>query len=143
MYFGPYEDPRLTLRDGDPAPHFPAGVTLGLVGGMSTSSAMNDVGDIVGPTEITGPDIVPGNNIVLWLRCGAIGEWIPLLRTGDVINGRVVYAEDAGAMGRSYENKTGGSDGQPQSFNDDRQLAIRLEFTDGSHGVFLISVTDR
>ena len=37
----------------------------------------------------------------------------------------------------SYWNKTGGSDGKLQSFNDAGHLAIRLEFTDGTHGVFV------
>ena len=37
-----------------------------------------------------------------------------------------------------YWTRTGGADGLPQSFNDQRQLAIELEFADGTRGIYRI-----
>jgi hypothetical protein len=140
MYFGPYEDPELTLRDGDPAPHFPSGTTLSRVVAASQLAAMNDAGDVVTATQIAGSDVTPDSNVVLWLRHGRLGQWLPLLRSGAIVSGRVVWAEDEGDFGHGFSRYTGGSDGRRQSFNDNRQLAIELEFTDGTHGVYLIEV---
>ena len=138
MYFGPYDDAQLALRDGNPAPRFPDGTLLWRVAIAPQLAAMNDVGDVVTTIELTGPDVTEENKVVLWVRDSVLGQWVPLLRSGALIEGRVVWAEGAGDIGHNYANKTGGSDGQPQSFNDDRRLAIKLEFTDGSHGVYLI-----
>ena len=88
--------------------------------------------------ELSGPEVTEENKVVLWLRDSVLGQWVPLLRSGALIGGRVVWAEGAVDIGCNYNNQTGGSDGQRQSFNDDRRLAITLEFTDGSHGVYLI-----
>jgi hypothetical protein len=42
-------------------------------------------------------------------------------------------------MGYWYCHRTGGSDGLPQSFNDLGMLVTRVEFTDGTHGIYRIS----
>jgi len=137
-YFGPFDGPQLTLRDGAPAPGFPADVTLRKVGGVAYYGVLNDVGDIVVPTQIAGPGITAGNNAVLWLRHRVLGRWVPLLRSGDELDGRTIYAEDEGEMAR-YCHPTGGSDGQGQSFNDLGMLVTRVEFADGTHGIYRIS----
>ena len=138
MYFGPYENPRLTLRNSDPAPHFPDGTVLWYVNYAPVLGAMNDAGEIVTTIEIAGPDVTEENKVVLWIRSRVLGQWVPLLRTGTVIDARIVYASYPGDLGDGYNNRTSGSDGQAQSFNDAGQLAIKLEFTDGSHGIFRI-----
>jgi hypothetical protein len=137
-YWGPFDGPRLIMRDGDPAPHFSGEVTLRHVWAAADYGALNDVGDIVVPTQIAGPGITAGNNAVLWLRHRVLQRWVPLLRSGDELDGRTVHAEDEGEMAR-YCYGTGGSDGQGQSFNDLGMLVTRVEFTDGTHGFYRIS----
>jgi hypothetical protein len=99
---------------------------------------LNDVGDIVVPTQIAGPGITAENKVVLWLRHRVLQRWVLLLRSGDELDGRTIYAEDEGEMAR-YDYGTGGSDGQGQSFNDLGMLVTRVEFTDGTHGFYRIS----
>jgi len=137
-YFGPFDAPELALRDGAPAPGFSAGVTIRQAWAPAYYGVLNDVGDIVAPTQIAGPGITAGNNAVLWLRHRVLGRWVPLLRSGDELDGRTIYAEDEGEMAR-YCHPTGGSDGQGQSFNDLGMLVTRLEFADGTHGIYRIS----
>jgi len=137
LYFGPVGAGRQTLRDGAPAPTFPPGVVLkhfspGL-------AAMNDAGDVVGSTQIAGPGVTAENNVVLWLRHRVLGRWVPLLRSGDELDGRMVYAEDEYDFAIGYFSQTGGADGRRQSLNDEGALAMRVEFTDGTHGIYLIS----
>jgi len=50
-----------------------------------------------------------------------------------------VYAEDDHDFAIGYFSQTGGADGRRQSLNDEGALAIRVEFTDGTHGIYLIS----
>ena len=138
MYFGAYDDAQLTLRDANPAPRFGDGTLLSRVAIAPQLAAMNDVGDVVTTIEITGADVTDENKVVLWLRDSILGQWAPLLRSGASIDGRVVWAESAVDIGSNYQNKTGGSDGQPQSLNDARQLAVKIEFTDGTQGVYRI-----
>ena len=138
MYHGPHDSARLSLRDGEQAPHFPVGTSLYAVGAMSVFCALNDVGDVVAPAEIVGLDVGENNKAVLWRRHRLLQQWVPLLRGEATVGGRVVLASYYADLGDGYHQRTGGSDGQPQSLNDSGQLTIRLEFTDGSHGVYLI-----
>ena len=139
MYFGPYGAGQLTLRDGDPAPTFPPDVTLWRVNATPSLTAMNDVGDIIAPMQIAGPGVTEDDKVVLWLRHRVLQRWVPLLRSGSSIGGRTVYAADEGDFGQGYCKKTGGADGKRQSLNDQGMLAIVLQFTDGTEGVFRIS----
>ncbi len=136
-YFGPSDNPEQTLRDGDPAPQFPDGIQLSHVGGIPSLGAMNDTGNIVAPTEITGKDVTDDDKVVVWIRDHVRRDWYPLLRTGDVIEGQIFSVDASGDLGTAFRNKTGGSDGLPQSLNDSRELGIKLEFADGTHGVFV------
>lgn len=138
VYFGPYEDPQLVLRDGDVAPGFADGVVLSKVGLISVLAAMNDTGDVVTGTEIVGPGVTEENKVVIWVRDHLRAEWYPLLQSGMSIDGRVVSIPDGNDLSGSYWQQTGGSDGRAQSFNDDATLSMRIEFTDGTHGVFLL-----
>lgn len=139
MYFGPLGHGVLSLRDGDPAPTFPPGVTLWRVVSVPGLTAMNDVGDIIAPTQIAGPGVTDENKAVLWLRHRVLQRWIPLLRGGDAVDGRIVHAPTEGDFGSAYCNKTGGADGLPQSLNDQGMLAIKLAFTDGHLAIYRIS----
>jgi hypothetical protein len=137
MYFGPIGAASTTLRDGDPAPTFPIGVTLARVGALPGLSAMNDNGDVVGATRIQGPGVVEGlNDVVLWMRHHALRRWIPLLRSGDRIEGRDVFAADEYDFALS---RTGGADGNQQNLNDPGMVAAGFPFTDGTYGIYRLS----
>ncbi len=139
MYFGPLGAGELTLRDGDPAPTFPPDVLLSVVNNIPSLVVMNDVGDIIAPTEITGPGVTDDDKVVLWLRHHVLQRWVPLLRSGSTIGGRTVYAAAPTDFGYAYYGPSGGADGQHQSMNDLGMLTIGLEFTDGTEGIFRIS----
>jgi len=139
MYFGPFGEGTLTLRDGDPAPTFPPEVTLWRVVAAAALAAMNDVGDIITPTQIAGPGVTEDDKVVLWVRHRVLQRWVPLLRSGSTIGGRTVYAPDEYDFGFAYCSQTGGADSLPQGFNDLGMLAMVLEFTDASQGVYRIS----
>ncbi|MEE9296066.1 MAG: choice-of-anchor tandem repeat NxxGxxAF-containing protein [Phycisphaerae bacterium] len=138
MHLGACDNPQQTIRDGDPAPHLPEGTVLAFVGIVPGITAMNDVGDIVTGTEIVGPDVTEDNKVVVWFHERVRAEWFPLLRSGAIVEDGVVSIPSAVDLITAYWNKTGGSDGQRQSFNDPGQLAIKLEFLDGTHGVFAL-----
>jgi hypothetical protein len=138
MYFRPYDGASQVMRDSDPAPTFPPDVVVSHIYNATALVAMNDAGDIVFPTEIGGPGITDADKVVLWFRHHVLKRWVPLLRSGDEVAGRTVYAVDETDFGDAYCGATGGADGMWQSFNDAGMLAIRLEFTDGTHGIFRI-----
>jgi hypothetical protein len=137
IFFGPIGAASLALRDGDSAPGFPQGFTLASLANMNSISAMNDVGDVVGPTCIQGPGVVEDvNHVVLWMRHHVLQRWIPLLRSGDQIEGRIVYA--------GYEvdfavTRSGGADGNPQSLNDAGIVLVAPSFTDGTYGIYRLT----
>ncbi len=137
IYYGPYTDPRLILRDGDAAPYFASGTTLVGLGGLQSFMAMNDMGDFAG---MTSTDKAPpgGESVVaLWIWHGLTGQYVPILEPGAHFHGRTATTDTLGCLGE-YWKLTGGGDGRPQSFNDGRQLAVQLDFTDGTRGVYRI-----
>jgi hypothetical protein len=136
MYLGPYGAGELTLRDGDPAPTFDLRTELWRVNDVPNLAGMNSVGDIVTPTEIQGGAVADADKVVLWMRHHVLQRWVPLLRSGMEIDGRTLYAEDETAFPCGA---TGGSDGRHRMLNDSGVLAMRLDFTDGTHGIFRIS----
>lgn len=133
IYFGAYADPPLIIREGDPADYFPGGSVLYQVGGVWGALAMNDAGDFAALTPVQSA--ADGIADVLWLWRGLTGHYVPLLQTGADLFGRTLTLEDP--LG-DYAAETGGADGLPQSFNDMRQLATLLDFTDGTSGVYRI-----
>jgi hypothetical protein len=132
-YFGPYDNPRLILRDGDPAKYFPSGSILWMTTTVGGCPAMNDVGDFVGMTEVH--DGVGGIRDVWWMWHRVTAQLVPLLVHGQEIEGRTVTITP---FQGEYWDSTGGADGKPQSFNDRRQLVTKLRFTDGTCGIYLI-----
>jgi hypothetical protein len=131
-YFGPYDDARLILRDGDPANYFPSGSILWMTTTMA-GAAMNDVGDFVGRTEVHSAGGEIRNVWWMWHRVTA--QLVPLLVHGQEIEGRTVTITP---FQSEHWADTGGADGKPQSFNDRRQLVTKLRFTDGTSGIYLI-----
>ena len=137
MYFGPPESLRQALRDGDQSPTFASGITLWRVVAVPVQAALNDSGDIVAPTQIQGPGVTDADKVVLWLRHHVVRRWVPLLRSGASMAGKVVFAADEYDFGFGY-TMGGGAEGYPPSLADDGTLTMRVEFTDGTHGLILI-----
>jgi hypothetical protein len=131
-YLGTYTDPRLILRDGQIAAYFLAGTKLH-VAFVEGSVAMNDVGDFAAVTTVENP--ASGTIEVMGLWRGLTAHYVPLLQTGDQVFGRTVIVTDSCEV---YSMLTGGADSLPQSFNDRRQLATLLDFTDGTTGIYRI-----
>jgi hypothetical protein len=132
VYYGPYDDPRLILRDGSPADYLLSGTVLHQVGWVQGSVAMNDVGDFAALTSVEfGAEVANG----LWVWRGLTKRYVPLVQEGSTVDGRAVTLVDPYG---DYWTETGGADGFPQSFNDRRQLAMLLDFTDGTSGVYRI-----
>ena len=135
IYFGPYDDPKLILRDGDSADYFPSDSVLHCVSWIEATLAMNDEGDFASMCEVEGAGREASN--VLWTWRGLTGKFVPLLEVGSVIDGRTVTTDLYGQLGW-YDWMSGGADGEAQSFNDRRELAVKLDFTDGTRGVYRI-----
>ncbi len=135
IYYGPYADRRLILRNSDAADYFPDGVILHNVGAVSGTLAMNDVGDFVARTEVETSARGRTTTMVLWMWRGLTGQYVPLLEDGAQVGGRAATIADYYGQ---YWTRTGGADGQAQSFNDQRQLATLLDFTDGTYGVYRV-----
>ena len=135
IYYGPYDEPRLILRDGGAADYFPSDTLLHCVAWIEATVAMNDGGDFVGTCEIENATREPTN--VLWIRRDLTEQFVPLLEIGTLVEGRSVTNDQFGYLGE-YWKKTGGADGQAQSFNDRRELAVQLDFTDGTRGVYRV-----
>ncbi len=140
LYFGPFENAELTLRQGAPAPLLPVGTVLSFLAIAPALAAMNDVGDVVTATEMVGPGVTETNNVAVWFRDRVRSKWIPLLRDGSIVDGEIVTIQGASDLSTSYWNKTGGSDAHPQSLDDSGRLVIGIDFEDQSGGVFILRV---
>ncbi len=132
-YLGPPGGMRLVMREGDSLPQLGAGINAGFGDAIY---ALNDVGDLVAVSFLTGANVTPENDKVCWVRRRG-GWWAPLLRTGDVIDGRTVLA------GSLYEfspikDCTGGSDAVLQRLNDNGEVVASPLFSDASRGVYVL-----
>jgi hypothetical protein len=138
IYFGPLGAAQQTLRDSDPAPTFNVGILLSRVSGM-TDAAMNEVGDVVGPTLISGPGVTDKDKVVLWLRHHVLQRWTPLLRSGSTYGPYTIFAQDQYDFAYGYACATGGADGKGRSFDNRAVLGMKLQLADGTHAVFRIT----
>ncbi|NOS99589.1 MAG: hypothetical protein HOP29_03075 [Phycisphaerales bacterium] len=137
LHLGDSGGPAQSLRDGDTAPAFDPAARLYGVGAMPSELIMNDPGDVVAPTEIVGSGVGPLNRVVLWQRDDLRDAWFPILRTGMDVGGQSWFADGVNGFD-AYWSMTGGSDGERQSFNDARELALILKMVDGSKGIFVV-----
>jgi hypothetical protein len=136
--WGPGPDGELTMlvRDGDPVPGRPAGVRFT---GIDHGPLLNNRGDVVFEAsweEGTGENAVWRTGI---FAVDAVGEAHSLLRWDEAIelapgDVRTVSAFQFVDAASSVTGRRG--------LNDRGQLAAWIEFTDYSHGVFLISIDE-
>ncbi len=131
IYFGPIDSPHLIMRSGDDAPTFADGVYVSVTTTGNMSPALNDIGGHAFKTRLTGTGISAANDTVVWYRQPQTGAVLRVAQTGRLVDGLPVSQFD-------WIGKTGGSDGELQSFNDAGKLAARLDFSDGSKGVYVL-----
>lgn len=140
IYFGPQGATTLSLRDGDTAPWMGESIILTRVVSTESTMTMNDAGSIAVATETTGPSITSANKSFIWLFDSIRNRWSPLIRGNIVIGSDVVVMTSADSMWDAYATITSGSDGGQQGLGDSRQLAIRLDLSNGTHAVFVLAL---
>ncbi len=133
-YLGDSAGMQLVLREGDALPNLGDDLFAGPAG---SKYAMNDVGDFATAMALTGVGVTTENDKSVWVRRGS-GWWVPLLRSGDVLDGFTV----AGGSLVSFSpvtDTTGGGDAIAQRFNDAAQLAMRVPYLGGAFGVYILN----
>ncbi len=138
VLFGPYDNPRLILREGDAFAPPGAGIVFDNL--LFAVEALNDGGDVLGIAKIRGSGTDPENNIVFILRDHRTGVWYPLVRTGEQFDGGVFAMSELIDGINLFWAGTGGSDGLRESLNDAAQFAMKLSFADGSLGNYLFEL---
>jgi hypothetical protein len=77
----------------------------------------------------------------LWFRDGDTASWSRVLQSGDEVDGRIVSALNGASLGILFQPGAGAS-GHSQSINDDGLFALELRFTDGSKGIYRVTVPE-
>ncbi len=148
IWFGPAGGMEAVFREGTQAHGLPDGVVFtfddpDISADLSYPDyALNDSEDLLIIAGLAGPGVTPENNAGLWFRDGETGDWSLVLRTGDVLDGRVVAPEAINGVGASTLLAFHREAGYSQSFSDAGLLALRVKFTDGSEGIYRLSVPE-
>jgi hypothetical protein len=132
----------LLAWEGAPAPGTEPGVVFASFdpGEPFESLAMNTPGQVLIDARLRGPGVTGDNDAGLWLASSS-GDVSLVLRKGQSFEVRpgeyrildYFVVADLGA---------GGEDGRLNSFNDQGQIAIAADFTDGSSGVFILTIPE-
>lgn len=132
------------VREGDRAPGTPADVlfsgdAMAMLPAFTGQTAMNDVGQIVFVGRLEGPAVNDGNRMGVWMHDPLQGTRL-IARTGDVIE---IAPGDSRILQQIILNSgSGGSDGKPNSLNDNGEFAFWAQFTDGSSAILVTADTD-
>lgn len=129
---------RLLARAGDPAPGLP-----GFIIGETTEGAvaMNSSGQIVFTASASGPG--QANRVGVWMTDPYTGDAVPVLLQGQTYDLDPGVGSDLRTLSEfSRPFGTNGQDGSYTSLNERGELALRLDFTDGTHGIFLIAIPE-
>ena len=123
----------LLAREGDAAPGADA------VFGNLRSPSLNALGFAVFTADLRGDGVDFTNNSGLWIAAPD-GDVQLFLREGDTID--VGGSGDADLRTIERFNLSAGSngDGRELGFNDAGQLALHIDFTDGSEGIFVATI---
>ncbi len=129
----------LVALSGHAAPGAGPGVTFGDF--SSVNFSLNDERLLVFSTQVTGTGVTSANDLGLWLAdpTGAISL---LLRTGDIldVNDDPSITDMRTLAGFGFLGDYGRRDGGSSAFNSAGELALLATFTDGSQGVFVMTV---
>ena len=138
VMYGPYDAPRVALREGDPIRGQDPGIVFD--DRLYGIGATNDFGNAIQVAGLTGPGVGPDNEIIFLLRDHRTAIWYPLLREGCEIEGRTFLMDVIQDSVGMFWTRTGGSDGLRQSLSNSHQLAINLDFSDNSLGVYVLQL---
>ena len=130
---------RAVVREGDPAPGLPDGVVFH--GDMFTFWRLtaNGRGQLAFQSYLSGPGVDMTNDQSIWQYDPIVGLKL-VLRTGDEIE---VADGDLRTVSQfSWSAGSGGSDGRQSGFNDVGQLAIKVDFDDGTDAIIVTADTD-
>ncbi|NOZ40407.1 MAG: hypothetical protein GXP24_09295 [Planctomycetes bacterium] len=99
---------------------------------------LNDLGQVAFGAFLTGRDVDNTNNVGIFATDRA-GNLRQIARKGDLFD---VDPDPAVTDNRRirfvrFPRDSQGSDGRPRSYNNSGQLALRLDFTDGTQGIFV------
>ncbi|MEM6334280.1 MAG: choice-of-anchor tandem repeat NxxGxxAF-containing protein [Planctomycetota bacterium] len=127
----------LVAREADPTPLGNA-ITYGNIGGF----AFNSQGLMVFSSTLRGDGIDTTNDDALWLS-DEDGNVQLIFQAGDLFDANDdPLIEDLRTIERFNFAGGGGEQGQPTSLNATGQLAVRIEFTDDSVGIFTTTIPE-
>jgi hypothetical protein len=121
--------------DGDPAPGTPAGTTFRI---SRPFPILNPLGHVAFTASLLGDGVNSTNNDGLWAQ-DAAGLLRLVVREGELFEVAPGDLRTISAISTAFSPNAG--IGHPQFFNANHQLALRLSFTDSSHGIFTLSLT--
>lgn len=126
---------RSIVQSGDVAPNLEAGTEFYR---LSVPALLSN-GDALFTASLQGSNVTEENGFSLW-RFDQEGSLTLILRTSDVLelmpgDERKVASFSLGGLGSGTDN------GMPRSFNDMGQIALTVDFTDGTSGVVLYQPT--
>jgi hypothetical protein len=123
----------LIAREGVQAPGLPEGVQFDYL----IDPAINNTGAVAFFAVLRGAGVSEPNNGSLWAQAG--DELFLVAREGDDLEVRPGVTKTIDGI--EFVHRVGNEDGRPSAFNDMGQVAMILNFTDDSSGVFLATVT--
>ncbi len=129
----PFGSSTIVMQSGDPAPGYRDGVTIALVGNIK---GIDDEGRIYFNSSVQGPGIDGSNSNGLW-RADPDGNTHLIIR-----DGQWMTLEDGDTRQVEFVYLYRGSGlhtGRLPAFNNDRQIALRVFFTDGSSAIIVAS----
>ncbi|WP_432798660.1 PEP-CTERM sorting domain-containing protein [Poriferisphaera sp. WC338] len=125
----------MLAHEGDAAP----GHDPGIVFGNFSSVISNKAGQVVFTAFMDGPGITGTNSLSIW-TADTNGQLSQLLQTGDLfdVDDDLLAEELRTVSSFQYMTNSYTGRGHGTAFNDVGELAVRINFDDGSTGVFVL-----
>jgi hypothetical protein len=142
-FAGPINAPQLIVREGDPAPGTPAGVTFvnrfqgSTLGFGYPGTSFNDAGQVAMLMQLAGPGVTGANDAALYLFDPLAGP-VKIAREGDQFDmGGGVFRTiaDFGVIFNGGHN-----DDFTNGLNNNGTLVFGLKFTNNTSGIFTATV---
>jgi len=125
LFAGPPDSPHLLLREGDPAPGLPEGVSIAHISQIE----VNPLGETAFQASLRGPGLDPATDRAVWME-DAAGRLLLAIRQGDIIDFGAGDLRTLRGIGHWRLADTG------------RQLILSARFTDDSWAVLTVTVPE-
>lgn len=122
----------LLIAEDEPPGGVEPGVAFDFDYAAVRDAFLNGRDDVILATSLRGPGIDDSNDEGIWARNHATGEWMLIVRDGELLDGRVID--------RAGFNFTFNPGGRP--FNDYAVFVFTAHFTDGTSGVYAAQVPE-